>query len=146
MTDCMAAVRTALDLAVDARTAQVACSTDHSWALPPMPARSDRGPVATAARGVVTSVGKAIGRGIIRGVTRGADPRHQVGDGVLDLVGRRCMIDYGSYAVLQVGTQEWSGRSGRALDTLPASPPRLTAPRRLTAVADRPRRRRHHRR
>lgn len=38
------------------------------------------------------------------------------------------MIDYGTYAVLQVGTQEWSGRSGRALDTLPASPSSVASP------------------
>jgi len=60
--------------------------------------------------------------------TQGADPRHQVGQGVLDLPGRRSMLDYGSYAVLQAGTHEWSGRSGRALDTLPTSPPRIASP------------------
>lgn len=47
---------------------------------------------------------------------------------MIDLTGRRSMVDHGDSAHLQIGTQEWSGLSGRALDTLPATPPRPASP------------------
>ncbi|MGI3784406.1 MAG: hypothetical protein ACRYG2_26905 [Janthinobacterium lividum] len=132
MIDGVRAVLTALDRTVAARSARITARTDHSWALPSMPGRTARGPVASAAIGIGRTAGKAVGsavgKGILRLVADGADPRHLVGQGVLDLAGRRSMIDYGSYAVLQVGAQEWSGRSGRALQTLPPATPRIGAP------------------
>lgn len=128
MIDGVAAVLSALDQTVAARSARITTRTDQSWALPPMPGRQARGPVATAAIGLGRTAGKAVGKTILRLVPEGADPRHLVGQGVLDLGGRRSMTDYGSYAVLQVGSQQWSGRSGRALQTLPSSPPRIPSP------------------
>lgn len=44
-------------------------------------------------------------------------------EGVADLAGRRSMRDYRDYAVLRLGDQEWGGRSGRALSTLPVEAP-----------------------
>lgn len=38
------------------------------------------------------------------------------------------MIDYGSSASIQVGDQQWSGRSGRPFDTLAAKPARVASP------------------
>lgn len=38
------------------------------------------------------------------------------------------MIDFGDYAMLQASDQLWSGRSGRALSTLPSSAPRVASP------------------
>jgi hypothetical protein len=43
-------------------------------------------------------------------------------EGFLDLESRRCAIDYGAYAELVHGSNHWSGRSGRALATLPQKP------------------------
>lgn len=40
-------------------------------------------------------------------------------EGILDLANDRYMMDFGSYAMLVVGSQRWSGRSGRAVATLP---------------------------
>ena len=48
--------------------------------------------------------------------------------GVIDLQRRRYMIDFGAYAVLQTDGQEWSGRSGRSLSTLPAGDSTESAP------------------
>jgi antitoxin (DNA-binding transcriptional repressor) of toxin-antitoxin stability system len=45
-------------------------------------------------------------------------PKATSADGVIDFERWRCALDYGSYAVVIDGEQEWSGRSGRALDTL----------------------------
>jgi hypothetical protein len=39
-------------------------------------------------------------------------------DGVIEFHARRYMIDYGHYAVLHAGGQEWGGRSGRSLASL----------------------------
>lgn len=47
----------------------------------------------------------------------------QVCEGVADLAGRRWMRDFGHYAETRVGVQQWGGRSGRALSTLPAEMP-----------------------
>jgi hypothetical protein len=38
------------------------------------------------------------------------------------------MVDYDSYAVLQVGAEQWSGRSGRPLNTLSAAPSPIPSP------------------
>lgn len=38
------------------------------------------------------------------------------------------MIDYGSFAQVQIQGQQWSGRSGRPLSTLPAEPATVASP------------------
>lgn len=53
---------------------------------------------------------------------------HQECEGVADFAGRRSMRDLGHYAVLRLGDEEWSGRSGRALSTLPAGVPNADQP------------------
>lgn len=142
MADLLAAVRTARDQTVAANTARITYSTDFSWwSLPPFPARR-RGPVRRVALGVGKAAAKGIGRGAFRLATRRTDPRHRTAEGILDLAGRRSMLDFGSYAQVQIGTQHWSGRSGPR----PGHPPRLAGTYRLAAVANRPARRHPHRR
>ena len=53
---------------------------------------------------------------------------HQECEGVADFAGRRSMRDLGHYAVLRLDDQEWSGRSGRALGTLPVGLPDADQP------------------
>jgi hypothetical protein len=52
----------------------------------------------------------------------------QDAEGVLDLDHRRYMVDYGAYAVLCADGEEWGGRSGRALSTLPSAPSEQPVP------------------
>jgi len=127
MTESVLMILTALEQAQAAGSARISWSTDASWTFPVGPAR-ERGPVSTAALGVGKAAGKAIGGGLVKLLSRGHDPWHLTGEGVLDLAGRRFMVDYNSYAVLQVGAEEWSGRSGRPLDTLSASPSHIPSP------------------
>jgi hypothetical protein len=127
MTESVSTILTALEQAVAAGSARISWSTDASWSFPATPA-PERGPVSTAALGVAKAAGKAIGGGLVKLVSRGRDPWHLNGEGVLDLTGRRFMVDYDSYAVLQVRAQEWSGRSGRSLSTLAASAPHIPSP------------------
>jgi hypothetical protein len=47
------------------------------------------------------------------------DFRPQTAEGVIDVTGRRYMLDYRHYARLSADGQEWDGRSGRAIATLP---------------------------
>ena len=48
--------------------------------------------------------------------------------GFLEFESRRSAIDYGAYAQLVDGPDEWSGRSGRALATLSGEPVQSTGP------------------
>lgn len=124
MIDGVATIHAARDRTIATGTARITCTTDHTWAWPQMPAQPRRGPVQRAVRGA----GKAAGKGLWRVLARGKDFRHQGAEGVIDFAGRRFMIDYGSYAMLQASGQLWSGRSGRALSTLPASAARVGSP------------------
>lgn len=128
MTDLVSAVRRAREETVAAGSSRVSWLRDVSWSLPQFPARPARGPVQRLVRRVRSTAGKVIVQGASGLVSRLGDPRHLVGAGVVDLSGRRVMVDFGSYATVQIGTQEWSGRSGRPLDTLPAAPPHVPSP------------------
>ena len=48
--------------------------------------------------------------------------------GVVDLGSRRVSLDFGSYAVVVQEEREWSGRSGRTLDSLSSRRPRRLQP------------------
>lgn len=128
MVDGVATIHAARDRTMAAGTARIACATEHTWAWPQMPAQPRRGPVQRAVRGAGKAAGKAAGKGLWRVLARGKDIRHQSAEGVIDFTGRRFMIDYGSYAMLQTSGQQWSGRSGRALSTLPSSVARAGSP------------------
>lgn len=125
VTDNISTIFTALEQTLAAGAARITWSTE--WSIASRPAR-ERGPVSTAALGVAKAAGKAVGGPLLGLAFRGYDPLHPHGEGVLDLVGRRWMVDYHSHAVLHVGTQEWSGRSGRPLDTLDVATPRIPSP------------------
>lgn len=127
MTESTSTILSALEQAVAAGSARISWSTDASWTFPAGPVR-ERGRVSTAALGVGKAAGKAIGGGLVKLLSRGRDPWHLTGEGVLDLADRRFMVEYDTHAVLQVGAEEWSGRSGRPLDTLSASPSRIPSP------------------
>jgi hypothetical protein len=45
--------------------------------------------------------------------------RRQSAEGFLDVTQDRYMMDFGEFAMLGIGPHQWSGRSGRAISTLP---------------------------
>ena len=72
-------------------------------------------------RGVMSRLFDMAVRLWIKLMMRSADQVRR-GDGFIDFSARRCGIDYGAYAELTDGSSRWSGRSGRALATLPPEP------------------------
>ena len=128
MTDDVEAVRAAYERTVAAGTARITCGSETHWQLPQMPEKQQRSAAQQAVIGIGTTVAKSVGKGLLRLITRKADPWHRQATGYVDLLGRRMQIDYGSFAELQIGDQEWSGRSGRPLDTLPAQQVRQSSP------------------
>ncbi len=118
-----AAWRPALDALHEARERTVAAGsacvelwTEHTWQLPPVPQRR-RGGLARP----FLEVAKFAGKRAWRLVTRSFNWRHLRAVGVVDFAGRRFMLDYGSYARLYAEGQEWDGRSGRPIASLPPS-------------------------
>ena len=106
-----------------AASARIELFIDHTWEMPPLPKRRRGGLMRP-----VISVAKAAGKQLLRAATRNVDLRHQSAEGVVDLQGRRYMLDYGSYARLYADRKEWSGRSGRPLATLPPDEHELPTP------------------
>ena len=105
------AVRAALASTVAARSARVRFTTEQHVEEPLAQAKDvdDSGlPLA------VRMFRRVLGAGMRR------MPRSTSADGVVDFVDWRCALDYGSFATVIAGDRQWSGRSGRALDTLPA--------------------------
>lgn len=128
MSDDVAAIRAARERTIAAGSARVSRVTDSSWTWPAFPAKGNRHPAWGPILGAGRFAWSLVGRPVWRAATRGVDVRHMTAEGIIDFTGRRFMIDYGSYAILQVGSQEWDGRSGRALSTLPASAARVGSP------------------
>ncbi|SDS23346.1 hypothetical protein [Microlunatus soli] len=128
MTDGVSEIRAAYDKTVAAATARIKYATEMTWRMPRLPEPKQRSAVRQAMINIAKSAGKTVGKGAWRLATRKHDFRHQEADGFIDCAGRRWMLDYGSYARLHIDDQEWSGRSGRPLTTLPADPPRTTSP------------------
>jgi len=67
---------------------------------------------------LVARTAKAAGAMLMRTPLRRLNFRRRVGEGVIDMVGRRYMLDYGHFAVLYTEGKLWGGRSGRAIATL----------------------------
>jgi hypothetical protein len=103
----------ALQRTQDAASARIELLVDYTWKMPPMPRRRRGGLMAPVTRGA-----KAAGKRLLKAATGKFDFRHQTAEGVLDLRGRRYMLDYGAYARLYMDRREWDGRSGRPLSTL----------------------------
>lgn len=129
-TDAMDDARPAIEVIAEAHersraaaSARIELFTDHTWEMPPMPKRRRDGLMRP-----VTSAAKAAGKRLLKAATRNFNFRHQTAEGVIDLQGRRYMLDYGSYARLYSNGKEWSGRSGRRLCTLPPDEQELPTP------------------
>lgn len=87
---------------------------ERGWEMPVMPYRRRGGllrPVLNAA--------KSGPKRLVKFAAPDVDFRHQTAEGIIDIAGRRYMLDYGSYAHLYADGQQWDGRSGRSLATLP---------------------------
>lgn len=98
-----------------AGSARIEIVTEHRWKIPPMPQRRRGGLLRPLAK-----LGKATAKRVWRVAIRRHDLSRRTAEGVLDLVGRRSMLDHGSFAELHADGHQWSGRSGRAISTLPA--------------------------
>lgn len=117
--DPLAALKDALVRTHQAGSARVELETEHSWELPAFPHRRRGGLLRP-----VIDVGKAAGSRSFEKLQR----RSLTGEGVVDLGGRRYMLDHGHWARLYADGHEWSGRSGRAIATLPAGASALVSP------------------
>lgn len=95
-------------------SARILFSIDYAWQMPPMPRRR-RGGLLRPFLGVA----KAAAKRLWKLATDKFDWGHLEGEGVIDLAGRRYMLDCGSYAQLYAEGKQWHGRSGRPLFTLP---------------------------
>ncbi|TWP35320.1 hypothetical protein [Leekyejoonella antrihumi] len=133
MVDAVAEIQAARAHTLSAGTARIACSTDRSWSWPSAPADPGRSAARRAGRRAAKTVGKALGKGAYRLATRNHgsehDPFHQeFSEGVIDLIGRRSMIRDGNAGKVQIGAEQWFGRSGRARKTMHAEPARVASP------------------
>lgn len=108
------AIREARERTLAAGSARIELSTEITWRMPPMPNRRRGG----LARPLVNA-GKAAGRRLWKLATRNFDWGHNQAEGVIDMAGRRYMLDDGSHARLYADGQEWSVRSGRRPWPLP---------------------------
>jgi hypothetical protein len=95
-----------------AGSARVLLSLEITW--PSMPRRRRGGMLRPVIKG-----GKTAGKRLWELAAGKFDFRRQEAEGVVDFATRRYMLDYGSFARLYADGKEWSGRSGRALSTLP---------------------------
>ncbi len=53
---------------------------------------------------------------------RGLDPLLQTGEALVDLERHRCWVTFGARSLVVVGDREWSGRPGKKLADVPATP------------------------
>lgn len=119
----LAVVQTAREHTLDAGTARIKLIVDRSWKMPSMPYQR-RGGVLRP----FLNASKRAAKQLVKTAAPDLDFRHQTAEGVIDMTGRRYMLDHGSYARLYADGQEWDGRSGRAIATLPPSPDRVPTP------------------
>ncbi len=108
-------VRQALDQTLEAQTAGF--ELHMQFRLPEIPKRGspDAGSLRARLLTAVVTVPLTVVGTAFRFLVR----RSLSAEGVVDLVGRRLMMDFGSYAVVLTEGRRWSGRSGRAISTLP---------------------------
>jgi hypothetical protein len=95
------------------RAARAELTIEYVWEMPAFPQRRHGGLLRPLGKPA-----KAAGKWLLAAVTPSSF-RRMSGEGVLDVTGRRYQLDYGSYARLGVGDEEWNGRSGRPISTLP---------------------------
>lgn len=116
-------LREARDRSIDAGTARVALHAENKWQWPSVADLPGSGPVQASVR----IAGRAAGR-VLKLAVKDFDFGRLEGEGVLDIVGRRWMLDFGSYAQLRTDGKLWHGRSGRLLSTLPSEATRASDP------------------
>jgi len=105
------------------RAARIELLIDWAWEMPMMPYRR-RGGVLRP----MLNAGKSGAKRLVKFAAPDLDFRHQTSEGIIDITGRRYMLDYDSYARLYADGNEWDGRSGCALATLPPSATALPTP------------------
>ncbi len=111
-----ATVRQALDETLEAQTARVELRMQFRPLELPRHASPDSGLLHFKLLTAIVAVPlKVIGTAFRFLVRRSLEA-----EGVIDLSGRRLMMDFGAYAVLVADGRRWSGRSGRAISTLPS--------------------------
>jgi hypothetical protein len=110
----VAAFEHAREQTLVAGSARIELLVERAWEMPVMPYRRRGGLLRP-----ILSAGKSGAKRLVKVAARDLDFRHQTSEGIIDITGRRYMLDYGSYARLYADGQEWDGRSGRALATLP---------------------------
>lgn len=120
-------VRRAVDQTTGSRSARISCTTTFTWTMSHASSRK-RGPIRQVAVTAARRVATAVGRPILRLVAGRDDLRRFTSEGFIDFAGDRSLVDHGSFAILQAGTQVWSGRSGRPIATLDAEPARVASP------------------
>jgi hypothetical protein len=97
--------------------------TDHHWELPQMPYRRRGGLLRP-----VLNASKWGAKQLLRTATKDIDLRHFTAEGVIDMTGRRYMLDHRHFARLYADGHQWEGRSGRAIATLAADSDELPTP------------------
>ncbi len=108
-------VRQALDQTLEAHTAWFEL---HMKFRPPEIPKHGSPDAGSLHAGVLTAV-VTVPLTVVRTAFRFLVRRSLSAEGVIDLAGRRLMMDFGSYAVVVAEGRRWSGRSGRAISTLP---------------------------
>ena len=118
--ECVAAAH---EQTIAAASAHVEAFFDATWEMPPRTRRRQGGLLRP-----ISSLASAAGRSLLRRVSRKLDFRHQSAEGVLDLQGRRYMLDRGGYACLGADGKEWGGPTGRPVPTCSADEPNWPTP------------------
>jgi hypothetical protein len=119
LTGLQAAHQSTLELV----SARIELVSDRGWEMPSMPNQRRGGVLRPLLKGT-----KWAAKQLLANATRDFDFRHQSAEGVLDMTARRYMLDYGNFARLYADGQEWHGRSGRAIATLPPDAGALPTP------------------
>jgi hypothetical protein len=110
----VAALEHARQQTLAAGSARIELLVDWTWRMPVMRHRRRGGLLRP-----ILNAGKSGAERLVQLATDDLDFRHQTAEGIIDITGRRYMLDYDSYARLYADGKEWDGRSGRALTTLP---------------------------
>ncbi len=116
-------VARALECTLEAGPAWFAFEIEHRLPELSRAATGPRRSLVSAGGRALGALVKTVGRTALRRVFRPLSA-----EGVLDLANGRYMMDFGGFAMLGTGQQRCSGRSGRAVSTLPEEGPTMWEP------------------